>query len=183
MASRQTPENPPRSSPTSTNHPPEGAHHIRPIHQIRQAGATLRDVRRWFLSYSSSSCLPDPRPSGSAGYDPALSGLLPPIPSTSLGPAALSYTALPRQGQRWWSLTPTRTSSASRRTLGVLHRVTLVIGVLTFGLGEAAVLIGSSEALLAAFVAGNVVTWALAELIHTGSMEGTVRARQVPHHR
>src|SRR5664279_2302955 len=118
MASRQTPENPPRSSPTSTNHPPEGAHHIRPIHQIRQAGATLRDVDAGSSRTPLRHRLPDPCPSGSAGYDPALSGLLPPIPSTSLGPTALSYTALPRQGQRWWSLTPTRTSSASRRTLG-----------------------------------------------------------------
>jgi len=67
--------------------------------------------------------------------------------------------------------------------LGVLHRVTLVIGAVTFGLGVAAVMVGSSEALLAAFMAGIVVTWALAELIHTGSLERTVRARQVPHHR
>ncbi len=65
---------------------------------------------------------------------------------------------------------------------GVWHRVTLVIGVVTLGFGVAAVWVGSSGWLLATFMAGIVVTWALAELIHTRSLEASVTAQPVPHH-
>jgi hypothetical protein len=49
---------------------------------------------------------------------------------------------------------------------GLWHRITLVVGVITFGLGVATVWVETNEVLLAAFMAGIAVTYALAEFVH-----------------
>lgn len=49
---------------------------------------------------------------------------------------------------------------------GLWHRITLVVGVVTFGLGVATVWVETNEVLLAAFMAGIAVTYALAEFVH-----------------
>ena len=49
---------------------------------------------------------------------------------------------------------------------GVWHRITLVVGVITLGLGVATVWAETNEVLLAAFMAGIAVTFALAEVVH-----------------
>ena len=64
---------------------------------------------------------------------------------------------------------------------GLWHRITLAIGVVTLGLGVAAIWVGSNEALLAAFMAGIVITWALAELLHLQILEpARTTSRPVP---
>ena len=65
---------------------------------------------------------------------------------------------------------------------GMWHRVTLAIGVLTFVLGVAAVWVETSELLLAMFMIGIVVTWVLAELIHTRALEPVEAPGRVPQH-
>jgi hypothetical protein len=65
---------------------------------------------------------------------------------------------------------------------GVWHRVTLVIGVITLVVGVAAFWVATSELLLAMFMIGIVVTWALAELVHTRDMEPVSAAGRVPQH-
>jgi hypothetical protein len=47
-----------------------------------------------------------------------------------------------------------------------VHRAALVSGVVALTLGVAALLVGTSEALLAVFVVAVVVTWALGEFAH-----------------
>ena len=69
-----------------------------------------------FLAYSFSSCSPDPPPSEGAGHAPALSGRLPPSPAPP-GSGCPQLHQPAATDQRWRSLTPTRTISASRRTL------------------------------------------------------------------
>ena len=49
---------------------------------------------------------------------------------------------------------------------GLWHPITLVVGVITFGLGVATVWVETNEVLLAAFMAGIAVTYALAEFAH-----------------
>lgn len=49
---------------------------------------------------------------------------------------------------------------------GLWHRITLVVGVITFGLGVATVWVETNEVLLAAFMAGIAVTYTLAEFVH-----------------
>ena len=64
---------------------------------------------------------------------------------------------------------------------GLWHRITLAIGVVTLGLGVAGVWVGSNETLLAAFMAGIVITWALAELLHLHILEpARTTSRRVP---
>ena len=115
VASRQTSTRPPRSYPTSQNAADRIAHRNRPISARFGAGKPLRDVEAGSCPYSFPSRSPDPhhlavltRP-GFVRAAPTHTRHLP-------GQAALSFTALLRQGQRWWSLTSTQTSSASRRT-------------------------------------------------------------------
>ena len=49
---------------------------------------------------------------------------------------------------------------------GRWHRITLVVGVITLGLGIATVWVETNQVLLAAFMAGIAVTYALAECVH-----------------
>ena len=63
------------------------------------------------------------------------------------------------------------------------HRITLVVGIITFGLGVATVWVETSELLLAAFMAGIAVTYALAELVHVEEpVEAPVTRGQLAHH-
>ena len=47
-----------------------------------------------------------------------------------------------------------------------MPRAALVSGVVALALGIAALLVGTSEVLLAVFIAAIVVTWALGEIAH-----------------
>lgn len=49
---------------------------------------------------------------------------------------------------------------------GLWHRITLAVGTVTLALGIATVWAETNEVLLAAFMAGIAVTYALAELVH-----------------
>ncbi len=49
---------------------------------------------------------------------------------------------------------------------GLWHRITLAVGIVTLALGIATVWVETNEVLLAAFMAGIAVTYALAELVH-----------------
>jgi hypothetical protein len=49
---------------------------------------------------------------------------------------------------------------------GRWHRITLVVGTITLGLGVATVWVETIELLLAAFMSGIAVTYALAEVVH-----------------
>ncbi len=55
---------------------------------------------------------------------------------------------------------------------GLWHRITLAIGIVTLALGIATVWVATSEVLLAAFMAGIAVTFALAEVVHAEEPAG-----------
>ena len=82
----------------------------------------LRGFTRWFLTYTFPTRLPDP----SRLAVPARPGVVRPLPTHTRHlpeQAALSHTALLRQERRWWSFTPTRSCSASWRTVSYWHLV------------------------------------------------------------
>ncbi|MGY1669810.1 hypothetical protein [Geodermatophilus sp. SYSU D00710] len=56
-----------------------------------------------------------------------------------------------------------------------VHRAALTTGVVALALGIATVWSGTSEALLAVFIAAVVVTWALGEVAATRTTEHTAR--------
>lgn len=61
-------------------------------------------------------------------------------------------------------------------TGGLWHRITLVVGVVTLGLGASTLWVGTNGLLLAAFMTGIAVTYALAEFVHAegaGATPGT----------
>lgn len=66
---------------------------------------------------------------------------------------------------------------------GLWHRITLAVGVVTFGLGVATVWVETNEVLLAAFMAGIAVTYALAEFVHVRKpAAASVKPGQLVHH-
>ena len=65
---------------------------------------------------------------------------------------------------------------------GLWHRITLAVGIVTLGLGVAAIWAEWSEALLAGFMAGIVITYVLAELLHLRVLEPASATRPVPLH-
>ncbi len=102
-----TPEFPAETSGGCAPHPA----HIRQI----GAGEPLRDVPTLVPLVLLFVTLAEPTPSGSAGASRLCQGCSHP-PRHLPGQAALSFTALLRQGQRRRSLTSTQIVSASRRT-------------------------------------------------------------------
>jgi len=93
----------------------EGAHHTRPASARFRVGYISRGVRTQVPLVLLSVALTGPAPSGSADTSRPCQGCSHP-PRHLPDQAALSSTALLRQGQRRRSLTSTRYSSASRRT-------------------------------------------------------------------
>jgi len=66
---------------------------------------------------------------------------------------------------------------------GLWHRITLAVGVITLGLGIATVWVETSELLLAAFMAGIAITYALAEFVHVQEpVEAPGTHGQLAHH-
>ena len=66
---------------------------------------------------------------------------------------------------------------------GLWHRITLVVGVITLGLGIATVWVETNQVLLAAFMAGIAVTYALAEFVHTREpVPASVTPRHLANH-
>jgi len=102
-----TPKFPTETSDRCAPHPA----HIRQI----GAGEPLRDVPTLVPLVLLFVTLAEPTPSGSAGASRLCQGCSHP-PRHLPGQAALSFTALLRQGQRRRSLTSTQIVSASRRT-------------------------------------------------------------------
>jgi hypothetical protein len=94
----------------SGGYAPHPAH----IHQI-EAGKPLRDVQTLVPRVLLFVTLAEPTPSGSAGASRLCQGCSHPLRHLPKQ-AALSFTALLRQGRRRRSLTSTQIVSASRRT-------------------------------------------------------------------
>ena len=90
------------------------APHTAHIHQIG-AGKPLRDVQTLVPRVLLFVTLAEPTPSGSAGASRLYQGCSHPLRHLPKQ-AALSFTALLRQGRRRRSLTSTQIVSASRRT-------------------------------------------------------------------
>jgi len=80
----------------------------------------LRGFTHRFLAYTSSTCSPDPRPSGSAGHAPALAGPLATLPGTP-GSGCPQLHQPAATGWRRRSPTSTRPTSALRRTRRYPH--------------------------------------------------------------
>jgi hypothetical protein len=105
------PANTDLSGSSPLRHEGAGAHRVRPRSARFRAGASLRDVKRRFLSYTSASRLPDPthlavldRP-GFVAAAPTLTD----ISRVRLPPATLAPL---RRGSRCRSFTSTRSRSA-----------------------------------------------------------------------
>jgi hypothetical protein len=90
------------------------------VRQVRGWWVRLRGVQTLVPHVCLSVLLAEPAPSGSTGTPRRCQGCCPPSPP-SRGPGCPQLHRAAATARRWWSLTSTRSNSASRRTKSATH--------------------------------------------------------------